>query len=209
MKMILLAPVAFSFLAVTGCSEPAETESNEASVVASDEIVRASFNDDGTLNRAEGYREWVFIGTPFTPNALNDQNANFPEFHNVYIEPSAYAAFAATGEFPEGTQIAKELTLVRENNNAEDGSTIEVSGRGYFEGEFSGFEMAIKDSERFPDEPGHWAYFTFGHQPEPYLETAPMAPAAACNGCHEVNADTDFVFTQFYPVLRAVMNDSE
>lgn len=209
MKTVLLSTVAFCFLALAACTETTTTESNQISEVASDEVVRASFNEDGTLNRAEGWREWVFVGAPLTPNALNDPGVSLPEFHNVYIEPSAFAVFSATGEFPEGTQFATELVLVRENNNAEDGSTQEVSGRGYFEGEYTGFQMSIKDSERFPDEPGNWAYFHFGVQPEPYLETAPMAPTASCNSCHEPNADTDFVFTQFYPVLRAVMNEGE
>jgi hypothetical protein len=33
--------------------------------------------------------------------------------------------------------------------------------------------------------------------------TAAAAPTEACNACHEASADEDFVFTQFYPVLRA------
>jgi hypothetical protein len=32
----------------------------------------------------------VFVGSPLTPNALNGGKANFPEFHNVYIEPGSY-----------------------------------------------------------------------------------------------------------------------
>ena len=58
---------------------------------------------------------------PLTPNALNAGNAPFPEFHNVYVEPSAFAAYEDTGTWPEGTQIAKELTSVRENDNDETG----------------------------------------------------------------------------------------
>jgi hypothetical protein len=42
----------------------------------------------------------VFVGSPLTPNALNDGKANFPEFHNVYIEPSSYEIYKKTGEFP-------------------------------------------------------------------------------------------------------------
>ena len=32
------------------------------------------------------WREWVFVGEPLTPNALNGGQAGFPEYHNVYIE---------------------------------------------------------------------------------------------------------------------------
>ena len=45
------------------------------------------------------------------PNALNDGNANFPEFHNVYIEPGSYAIYKKTDVFPEGTILFKELQL--------------------------------------------------------------------------------------------------
>ncbi len=199
--------IAAGSLALAACTQGADTAGEgdraTASSEASGEIIRASFNDDGSVNQPENWREWVFIGAPLTPNALNGGEAPFPEFHNVYIEPSAFAAYSATGEFPEGTQIAKELTSVRSNNNAENGSTQEVSGVGYFEGEFQGLELTVKDTERFKDEPGGWAYFSFGHSAPPYEQTASAMPTASCNACHAASAADDFVFTQFYPVLRA------
>ncbi len=167
-------------------------------------IVRASFTASGEVKRPDGWRQWIYVGTPLTPNALNGGAAPFPEFHNVYIEPSAFKAFSATGEFPEGTQIAKELVSVRAPDGANpDGSTNEVSGVAYMQGEFIGLELTVKDNKRFASEPGGWAYFSFGHNPEPYAETAAAFPADSCNSCHAGNAETDFVFTQFYPVLRA------
>ena len=45
------------------------------------------------------------------------------------------------------------------------GSKEPPSGKGYFEGDFNGMDLSIKDSKRFKDEPGNWAYFTFGHKP--------------------------------------------
>ena len=108
------------------------------------------------------------------------------------------------------TRRRHSRTLVRghegEPNNGKDpanGSTVEASGRGFFMGEYSGLEIAIKDSKRFKDEPGNWAYFTWGHKPFPYDKTASKFPAESCNACHAANADDDWVFTQFYPVLRA------
>ncbi|MEO1457077.1 MAG: cytochrome P460 family protein [Pseudomonadota bacterium] len=169
------------------------------------EINRASFNADGSVNQPENWREWVFVGAPLTPNALNDGKAAFPEYHNVYIEPSAFAHWKATGTWADGTQFAKELTLIRESENCDDatGACFESSGQGYFQGEFSGLELKVKDTTRFADEPGNWAYFSFGHQTPPYAPTATAFPTETCNACHEVNAETDFVFTQYYPVLRA------
>ena len=169
-------------------------------------VVAAKFNADGTVSIPQNWRQWVFIGTPLTPNALNDGKAPFPEFHNVYIEPSAFAHWQKTGKFANGTQIAKELVLVRQKDKDEmneDGSTAEVSGVGYFQGEFAGLELTVKDTERYANEPGGWAYFSFGHNTPPYAKTAKAFPTESCNACHEASAADDFVFTQFYPVLRA------
>ncbi len=100
--------------------------------------------------------------------------------------------------------MAGELSLVLNEGAEADGSTHQVSGRGNFQGEFSGLMFSIKDSERFVDEPGYWAYFLFGFVPaSEYAKSAPILPVEACNGCHAANAAEDWVFTQFYPVLRA------
>src|SRR5262249_15057401 len=37
------------------------------------------FNADGTMQLPTGFRNWVFVGAPLTPNALNNGKANFPE----------------------------------------------------------------------------------------------------------------------------------
>lgn len=62
-----------------------------ATRAADHEVTPAQFASDGQAMLPQNWRRWVYIGTPLTPNALNDGAAPFPEFHNVYIEPSAYA----------------------------------------------------------------------------------------------------------------------
>ncbi len=150
---------------------------------------------DGKLERPTGYREWVYVGTPLTPNDMNNGKANFPEFHSVYIDPVSWAHWKKTGEFPEGTIMIKEMTSV--------GSKTATSGNGYFMGEFAGLEASIKSKKYFPKEPGNWAYFSFSTADHKTLtkETAPQA-AAACAACHTAAAADDMVFTQYYPVLR-------
>lgn len=173
---------------------------------AQDEAYLPEFAGDKSLKIPDGkiWREWPFVGSLVTPNALNGGNAPFPEHHVIYIDPVSWAHYKKTGEFREGTVIAKELTRVRAPDGAnEDGSTDEVSGTGYFMGEYSGLEITIKSKKLYPGDPGNWAYYTFGHHPEPYNMTAVRQPAEACNACHEAAAAEDFVFTQFYPVLRA------
>ncbi len=174
------------FLAIGGCSKSNAASSGSQTV--------AKFTSDGQLVRPQNYREWVFVGTPLTPNDMNNGHAPFPEFHNVYIDPDAWSHYKDTGNFPEGTMLVKELVSV--------GSKQAVSGAGYFMGDFIGLEATIKSKERFPDEPGNWAYFSFGHE-YPLAQTAKAFPSPACNACHAASAADDFVFTQYYPVLRA------
>ena len=158
---------------------------------------KLEFNRKGELIRPspDNYRTWVFVGTPVTPNELNNGKAAFPEFHNVYIHPSDYKYYKTTGKFQDGTVLIKELVSV--------GAKKASSGNGYFQGEFLGLEATIKDSVRFPKEPGNWAYFSWSTKDHKSLkDTAKAFPSSSCNACHAANADDDFVFTQYYPVLR-------
>ncbi len=164
------------------------------SVVAEERIAGPRYDVQGQLIRIDGWRQWVFIGAPLTPNSLNDGKAAFPEFHNVYIEPTAFARYVETGHFPNGTMIAKELLSV--------GDTEAVSGTGFFQGDFQGLEFAVKDTERFPSEPGGWSYYSFGHA-LPYDDVAKAFPTETCAACHEAAADYDMVFMQYYPILKA------
>ena len=149
------------------------------------------FTLDGKLKQPVGYRKWVYLGTPLTPKELNDKEVS--EFHAVYMDPESFDHYEKTGKLRDGTVMIKEFVGV--------GSKEAVSGKGYFMGEFTGLEASIKDSKRFKDEPGNWAYFNFGTYP---LKTdAPKEAVDSCNACHQDNAETDWVFSQYFPVLRA------
>jgi hypothetical protein len=193
--------VASSFLFNTG---PVVAQAQHSAVV---------FNADGTVQVPTGFRKWVFVGAPLTPEGLNDgkyncnaggtncTRSNFPEYHHVYIEQKNVDAYLKTGEFPEGTVIVKELTRVL-NPTFPDSSRKEPSGRGYFNGAYNGIDMSIKDSKRFANTNG-WGFFTFGHHPMPYEKTSAERPVTECAGCHIANvAATDMTWIQFYPLLR-------
>jgi hypothetical protein len=163
----------------------------------------AVFDSDGKLKLPDPqtFRRWVFVGAPLTPNGLNNGKANFPEYHHVYIEQKNVDAYLKTGEFPEGTIIVKELTRVLDPTFP-DGSRKEPSGRGYFNGQYNGIDVTVKDSKRFAKTNG-WGFFTFGHHPLPYAQSAEEAPASECASCHQTFvAKTDMTWVQFYPLLR-------
>jgi hypothetical protein len=170
----------------------------------------AKFDAEGNLLRPTGYREWVFVGTPLTPNDMNGGKAAFPEFHAVYIDPGSWAHYSKTGEFRDGTVLIKELISV--------GDKQATSGLGYFMGEYLGLEATVKSKQHFPDEPGNWAYFSFTtpgspmsgdenrkgmHEGAALKDKATAFPTAVCASCHQASAGQDMVFTQYYPVLRA------
>lgn len=155
----------------------------------------AQWNDKNELLRPTDYRTWVYVGAPLTPNDMNNGKAAFPEFHSVYIDPDSYRHYLKTGAWRDGTIMVKELISV--------GGKVASSGAGYFMGEFVGLEASVKDAKRYAKEPGNWAYFSFtvegGTQPK---KTAAAMPTETCNSCHTAARD-NYVFTEFYPVLRA------
>lgn len=174
---------------------------NTRPVAAQTQQSTAVFDADGKLELPTGYRAWVFVGAPLTPNALNNGHANFPEYHHVYIQKQNVDAYLKTGSFPEGTVIIKELTRVLDPTFP-DGSRTEPSGRGFFNGAYNGIDVTVKDSKRFRNT-NNWGFFTFGHHPLPYAKTAAEKSVAECAGCHIANvAKTDMTWIQFYPLLR-------
>lgn len=156
------------------------------------------FNAKGELLLPKNFNEWVYVGSPLTPDGLNNGKAGFPEYHNVYIEPGSYAIYKKTGKFPEGTIMFKELQRVLDPQNP-DGSRTEPSGRGYFPGALNGADVTVKDAKRFA-ETGGWGYFNFNHH-EPKAATASALPKDKCAFCHQASAKKDQVWTQFYRLL--------
>jgi hypothetical protein len=73
-------------------------------------MVEPRYDDERDVLRPEGYRHWVFVGASLGLRYAEDGE---PEegpgsFHNVYIQPEAYAYFMANGVFPEKTILAME-----------------------------------------------------------------------------------------------------
>jgi hypothetical protein len=156
------------------------------------------YTASGELILPKNFQYWVYVGSPLTPNALNGGMANFPEFHNVYMEPGSYEIYQKTNQFPEGTVFFKELQLTR-SGQLPDGSLTEPSGRGYFPGDLNGADVTVKDSKRFAAT-GGWGYFNFSHH-EPKAATAKVKSKDECAFCHIASAKKNQVWTQFYTRL--------
>jgi len=94
-KGICKLSVIFSFIITSTAIQLAPVGTAHAEGII--DLITSPFSDnyftieDGELQRPTGFREWVYIGTPVTPNDMNDGKAAFPEFHNVYIDPDSWA----------------------------------------------------------------------------------------------------------------------
>jgi len=148
------------------------------------------YDKTGALVRPERFDRWTFVGANIGMS-YSEETAKGPgEFHNVYTQPEAYAAWAATGKFPEKTMF---LLVVHE-----PAQKVSINKSGYFEGPMSGLAVSVKDREHTPE---GWAFYSFGEGPK-LAATAKAMPTAMCFDCHSKHADDDHVFVQFHPILR-------
>lgn len=144
------------------------------------------YTKDGALERPDDWADWIHLGAGFNLSYTGSASPG-DLFSIVYMEPSAVAHFEETGKFREGTMTA--LAVYRAASGAQPTES------GEYPGEPASFEMSVKDSERSPET--RWAYYVFGTEG---TEAEP-APPSACFSCHDDHAETDHVFTQFYPRL--------
>jgi len=198
-RKTLATAIALVVCATAGAAIFAQSPTNPSALTRSRYLPQYNASGEMILPPNSMWREWVFVGSPLTPNALNDGHANFPEYHNVYIEPGSYEIYEKTNAFPEGTIMFKELQLTKKPEENPDGSRTEASGRGYFPGAFNGADVTVKDSKLFAAS-GGWGFFDFDHF-EPKAPTAKVRAQEECAYCHIAGAKKDQVWTQFYRLL--------
>ena len=165
---------------------------------------------NGELLAPAGFETWVFVGSNLglaykqglpAMTASESARADQPRFHNVYINPEAYAQFLATRKFPEPT------VLVMENFAAADKEPKGILANGAFNGERVGLEVAVKNSSRPDGQPAPWAYYVLTDPADPskIKASASAFPDQACEACHRQHASMDNVWVQFYPTLRKLI----
>jgi Cytochrome P460 len=141
----------------------------------------------GELKFPEAYREWVFLAS--STDMSYDPKPTAVEhtvFNNLFVNPSAYKAFLATGTWPDKTM------LVLENRAGEAARSINTQGRTQSV-QVTGMEVHVKDASLA----GGWGFFSFDNMVSAKLTPRP----ASCYTCHEQHAAVDTTFVQFYPTL--------
>jgi len=161
------------------------------------------YTDKGELKRPTGFETWVFVGSNIgveysddvskVPPPKKERDKKVGNFHNVYMNPEAYATYVKTGKFPEKTVLVLDIfkAIDREPKN--------VVSEGLFPGDRSGLAVAVKNSARPDGSKTDWAYYDFGLD----KPTARAFPDKACYDCHLEHASDDNVWVQFYPTLRS------
>jgi hypothetical protein len=150
----------------------------------------AVFAGRDTLFRPEGYRDWISVGPSARPHGSGiNRGVASATPPSVYINPSGYEAYAKTGRFPEGT------VMIWESMNREP----ETADRPHKESPV--LLASVKDSTRFD---GGWGFFDFTGLEGSLTSRAKALPeSSGCRTCHRRDAETDLVFTQFYPALQS------
>src|SRR5947209_20428258 len=70
-----------------------------------------AFLPDGQMKLPADYREWVFLssGLDISYNSAVAVAEGHSVFQNVFVNPSAYRAFQATGTWPDKTVLVLEI----------------------------------------------------------------------------------------------------
>ena len=150
---------------------------------------------DGTIHFPGKIRgEWVHLGSWGSA----DLNSADPGQHDVYTQPESLEAYRKTGKFPDGAVIVKEVRKIE--------SAYMTTGPVTWAGDEVLWFVMIKDTQdRFPDnenwgEGWGWAQFNAGATEK----SASSNFRASCLGCHIPARETDWIYVQGYPQLRAV-----
>jgi Cytochrome P460/Putative zinc-finger len=182
------ALAAFALLAIVSVSVLAQMRHTAPTT----QQAAAVFEGGDTLFRPEGYRDWIMVGPSATAHrsgvnhgAASTTGTAIP---SVYIDPSGYREYAKTGSFPEGTVMVWE-SVSREPETAD---------RPHKESPV--LLASVKDSTRFD---GGWGFFDFTGLEGSTTSKAQASESSGCRACHRRDAETDQVFTQFYPVLQS------
>jgi Cytochrome P460 len=170
MRKLLLALSAISTFAMIGAQAP----SPEA----------PAYTAKGELVAPAHYREWIYLTSGVDMSYTSSTITSHSVFDNVFVNPSSYRSFLATGTWPDKT------TLVLEFRDAE--SPISINKRGHTQSTaVTSIDIHVKDN-------GTWTFYDL---PTGAMTATKISRPADCYTCHESHAAVDTTFVQFYPTL--------
>ena len=155
-----------------------------------------AYAPNGDMLPPANYREWIYLtsGIDMSYNAKATDMGGMSMFDNVFVNPSSYRTFLATGTWPDKTVFVLEGREARSKGS--------INQRGHFQAVgVMDLEVHVKDEARFP---GKWAFFSF----DSLSKNGTLIPEKApCYSCHAEHGAVDSTFVQFYPTLLPVARD--
>lgn len=148
---------------------------------------------NGEITLPTNFKEnWTFLGAWTLPSNKDDG------MHIVYTEPGVVKKFKEAGNrFPDGAVIVKEVRSIKSEAMTTGANVIHAESEALW------FVM-IKDSKgRFPDNPNWgdgWGWALFNAS-DPSLNVS-TSYKKDCLGCHIPAKQTDWIYTNGYPVLK-------
>jgi hypothetical protein len=182
-----------------------------ATSVRSQSSTTPQYTADGKLVTISGFETWVFVGSNLGLGYKDDlavttlqetAHAEQQVFHNIYINPEAYAHFVKTHDFPDPTVLVMEIFT------AADKEPKGVVSKGVYDGDRVGLQFAVKDSHSPKPHERNWAYYIAQNLKDPSHTLHASSPAfddEDCEACHRDHASKDNVWVQFYPTLRKLL----
>jgi hypothetical protein len=144
---------------------------------------------------------FVFSGQPVRDGLVHLGEWFVPEgpaagFHHVYTQAAAIEAFRATGVFPDGAVLVKELRKHQTANYTTGAGVASATAP-------TQWFMMVKDAKgRFPESPlwrKGWGWALF--KADAPTKNVATSFEADCQGCHIPARETDWVYTIGYPRL--------
>ena len=124
------------------------------------------FTSDGQLQLPKDYREWVFLTAGLGMN-YGSGDAAEPRFDNVFVNRDAYAAFMATGKWPDKTMFVLEVRKSQSKGSINQG--------GRFQTDVAAIEAEVKSGDK-------WTFYGFRTEggAEGVGKAATQAVVASC-----------------------------
>lgn len=144
-------------------------------------------NEQGDISLPADFRnQWAHLGSWGLKDGM----------HDVFTEAKNISAFQATGKFPDGAVLVKE---VRGHQHG-----ARTTGEVQWGGDIVQWFVMVKDAEnRFPEHPlwaDGWGWALF--KPDDRTKQLATSYQKDCMACHIPAAKTDRVYVEGYPILR-------
>ncbi len=167
-----------------------------STVYAQSDLGVAQYNATNELLYPANLDEWIqtgaSLGGEYSDNAFDPQSPG--NIGIVQMEPTAYRYFMEHDTYADGTMFL--LSFYKGESKSEPQLP------GFVQGDLLAQEIHVIDKERFTEGRGFFLFRTPAS-----ASSVKVADGSECVACHTEHADFDGTFSQFYPTIRAHLQD--